>query len=174
MLSSPGIGCPNRSHHFSQTELSGQWAWVTAGSGSLRGGDTLHPSLCARAKAVWKWHLGVFHCEQLSGVYRGHLPALPVSDGRGGGSSVTSGPSPHMCQCCFTVTITCLNENQQKISVTLQMYKQLQYCGHYSINMNLLLALSIPMLFHTLLACFEPGRTLWLQCDYSEYRVEFC
>lgn len=165
MLSSPGIGCPNRSHHFSQTELSGQWAWLTACSGSLRGWDTLYPSLCARAKAVWKWQPGVFHCEQLTGVYWGHLPALPVSEGRGGDSS---GPSPHMCQCCFTVTFICLNENQQKISITLQMYKQLQYCGRYSINMNLLLALSIPMLFLPLLACSEPGRTLWLQCDYSE------
>lgn len=89
----------------------------------------------------------------------GCLSALPVIRGTGGDSSDTSGPSPHLCQCCFTVTFICLNENQQ-ISITLQMYKQLQYCGCYSINMNVLLALSIPMLFHALLACSDPGGTL--------------
>lgn len=162
----------SRSRHFSQTELSGQWVWLTACSASLRGWDPLYPSLGARAKAGWKWHPGgvslwATHWCLTQAIC---LHSLSVIDGTGGDSSVTSGPSPHLCQCCFTVTFICLNENQQ-ISITLQMYKQLQYCGHYSINMNVLLALSIPMLFHALLACSDPGRTLWL---HWVQRVEFC
>lgn len=101
-----------------------------------------------------------FHCGQLPGVTEAICLHALSSVGDEGTALSPLAPHPNVPMLLYSDHFICLNENQQKISITLPMYKQLQYCGHYSINMNVLLALSIPMLFHALLACSDPGRTL--------------
>lgn len=67
----------SRSRHFSQPELSGQWVWLTACSGPLRGWDTLYPSLCAGAKAGWKWHSGAVFSVSSSLVFTEAIACTP-------------------------------------------------------------------------------------------------
>lgn len=146
----------SKSHHF-WTELSRQWVWLRACSGVLyilpcvQGPKLVEmtPQRCFTGRTHWCLPR-LFACTPCHRwERRGQLCHLwPLT--------------PHVPMLLYSDLFIYLNENQQKISITLPMYKQLQYCGRYSINMNVLFALSIPMLFHAFLAHSDPGMTLWL------------